>query len=397
MALVASEIPTGLVTANFYAVSEDASDSDTKPELGIIGGAVLFEASASVLTYPTKSSTIIPRIFKGKFNSQGVLVPLNGAGTGIEMPATDSNLLLPLNYTWMVSFDLYDLSTGFRVEVEPFSFSVPQGKTVDLTVVRPVDSSPGTITVTGPQGPKGDKGDKGDTGATGSQGIKGDKGDTGATGPKGDTGALGPVGAGVPSGGTALQYIRKTADNTTTEWATLAPGGVTSVNTRTGAVTLSKSDVGLGNVDNTSDANKPVSNATQTALNGKASVAHAHAAEDITSGTLNAARLPAATTSTQGAMSAADKTKVNDLPAMKSGNLFISGPVAAGAVSGTVAVTFPAGLFSGAPNMVFGTNDPRVSPNIIGLSATGCSIRAFNYTTAATTARPTIWWLATDA
>lgn len=35
-----------------------------------------------------------------------------------------------------------------------------------------------------------------------------------------------------------------------------------------GAV-LDKSGVGLGNVDNTSDANKPVSTATQTALNGK--------------------------------------------------------------------------------------------------------------------------------
>lgn len=32
---------------------------------------------------------------------------------------------------------------------------------------------------------------------------------------------------------------------------------------------LTKSDVGLGNVDNTSDANKPVSSAQQTALNGK--------------------------------------------------------------------------------------------------------------------------------
>lgn len=32
---------------------------------------------------------------------------------------------------------------------------------------------------------------------------------------------------------------------------------------------LTKSDVGLGNVDNTSDANKPISSATQTALNGK--------------------------------------------------------------------------------------------------------------------------------
>ena len=34
-------------------------------------------------------------------------------------------------------------------------------------------------------------------------------------------------------------------------------------------VTLAKADVGLGNVDNTSDANKPVSTATQTALNAK--------------------------------------------------------------------------------------------------------------------------------
>lgn len=34
-------------------------------------------------------------------------------------------------------------------------------------------------------------------------------------------------------------------------------------------ITLNKADIGLGNVDNTSDANKPVSTATQTALNGK--------------------------------------------------------------------------------------------------------------------------------
>ena len=44
---------------------------------------------------------------------------------------------------------------------------------------------------------------------------------------------------------------------------------VTSVNSQTGAVVLSASDLGLGNVDNTSDLNKPISSATQTALNGK--------------------------------------------------------------------------------------------------------------------------------
>lgn len=44
---------------------------------------------------------------------------------------------------------------------------------------------------------------------------------------------------------------------------------VTSVAGKTGAVTLVKGDVGLGNVDNTSDLAKPISTATQTALNGK--------------------------------------------------------------------------------------------------------------------------------
>lgn len=38
-------------------------------------------------------------------------------------------------------------------------------------------------------------------------------------------------------------------------------------------VTLAKGDVGLGNVDNTSDANKPISTATQTALSSKADAA----------------------------------------------------------------------------------------------------------------------------
>lgn len=44
---------------------------------------------------------------------------------------------------------------------------------------------------------------------------------------------------------------------------------VLSVAGRTGNVVLTKADVGLANVDNTSDSDKPVSTATQLALNGK--------------------------------------------------------------------------------------------------------------------------------
>lgn len=63
-------------------------------------------------------------------------------------------------------------------------------------------------------------------------------------------------------------------DGTIGKWKNAAPTvvGVASVNTRTGAVTLTKADVGLSNVDNTSDANKPVSSAMQAALDLKANV-----------------------------------------------------------------------------------------------------------------------------
>lgn len=44
---------------------------------------------------------------------------------------------------------------------------------------------------------------------------------------------------------------------------------------------VTKTQVGLGNVDNTSDENKPISSATQTALNGKSDKTHKHKTADI--------------------------------------------------------------------------------------------------------------------
>ena len=59
---------------------------------------------------------------------------------------------------------------------------------------------------------------------------------------------------------------------------------VQSVAGKTGNVTLDKSDVGLGNVDNTSDLNKPISTSTQSALNAKA---------DLVGGLVPTSQLPA--------------------------------------------------------------------------------------------------------
>lgn len=70
---------------------------------------------------------------------------------------------------------------------------------------------------------------------------------------------------------------------------------------RTGNVNLTPANLGLGNVDNTSDASKPISTATQAALDGKADAADLgdlayldevpnHSTAKLTSGTLGVAR-----------------------------------------------------------------------------------------------------------
>jgi hypothetical protein len=68
-----------------------------------------------------------------------------------------------------------------------------------------------------------------------------------------------------------------------------------------------KADVGLGNVDNTSDSNKPVSTAQQTALNLKANLA-----SPALTGTPTAPTAPAGTNTTQIATTAWVNSSLNN-------------------------------------------------------------------------------------
>ena len=73
-----------------------------------------------------------------------------------------------------------------------------------------------------------------------------------------------PITAGnkhIPSGGTVGQILKNSADGTVV-WSNES-GAVISVAGRTGEVTLSKSDVGLGNANNTKDVDKHVLSATK--------------------------------------------------------------------------------------------------------------------------------------
>lgn len=77
------------------------------------------------------------------------------------------------------------------------------------------------------------------------------------------TGKAGPPGKGLPAGGSIRQVLRKaTGDDRDTEWGALA-----------------KADVGLGNVDNTADAAKPVSMPQQTAIDSAREAAKTHAVQ----------------------------------------------------------------------------------------------------------------------
>ena len=91
---------------------------------------------------------------------------------------------------------------------------------------------------------------------------------------------------------------------------------VTSVASKTGDVTLVKGDVGLGNVDNTSDANKPVSTAQQTALDLKANLA-----SPTLTGTPAAPTATVGTNTTQIATTAFVNAEIANDAALKANNL----------------------------------------------------------------------------
>lgn len=81
---------------------------------------------------------------------------------------------------------------------------------------------------------------------------------TGEIGFESDTGKF-KIGDGTTAWTSLIYAVPVTSVNGQTGDVTVAAGGaVTSVNNKTGAVTLTKSDVGLGNVDNTADSSKSV-------------------------------------------------------------------------------------------------------------------------------------------
>ena len=150
--------------------------------------------------------------------------------------------------------------------------------------------------VPGPPGPIGPAGVPGPQGAPGTPGPVSVAVGTTTTGSAGSSASV--VNSGAP---TALVLDFIIPQGAAGPQGPAGSALVTSVAGKTGAVALVKGDVSLGNVDNTSDANKPVSTAQLTALNLKQNlaaknVANGYAGLDAT-GKVDPAQLPAASTS----------------------------------------------------------------------------------------------------
>lgn len=290
----------GTVTGRFLAsVADTAGDPDLDPDVVPITGKVRFTPSVSAVIASTERAIVLPTPVVADLDADGY-ISLNGS-RGVNLVATDSTGITPTGFTYTVAF--LDLKYGSTaLAYNGYSMALPAGTTVDLSDVAPIPSSGGIAITRGERGETGPAGPAGATGATGPAGPKGDTGATGATGPKGDQGIQGPIGLTGPAGATGaqgpigltgatgaagatgpkgdtgaqgIQGVQGPKGDTGATGATgpAGTGAVSSVAGRAGDVVLTKSDVGLTNVDNTADTAKPVSTAQATALAAKAPLA----------------------------------------------------------------------------------------------------------------------------
>jgi len=78
----------------------------------------------------------------------------------------------------------------------------------------------------------------------------------------------------ITGGSPVTDYVLMTDNVGNGTWKPVPSAPVISVNGKQNIVVIDKADIGLNNVDNTNDANKPISTATQTALNTKENTAN---------------------------------------------------------------------------------------------------------------------------
>ncbi|WP_411129920.1 phage tail protein [Streptomyces sp. x-19] len=265
--MLPESIPTVTITGRFLS-------PDGRP----LSGSVTFRAPAQI-TFPD-ADVILGGPVVAQLDAQGQI--------SATLPATDAPNMDPAGWSYAVAEQLVGIPTG-----RSYNVLLPAAQPlVDLADIAPTDpSKPNYIPVVGPEGPRGPAGPsayevavaggfsgtpadwlaslvgpRGATGATGAQGVQGVPGKDGRDGAAGtpgapglvqsvnghaeaevtltaaDVGALPTTAAGAANGVATLGADGKVP---AAQLPTSSGGGaVTSVNTKTGAVVLTASDVG---------------------------------------------------------------------------------------------------------------------------------------------------------
>lgn len=275
----------GKVIGRFLAAVVDSSgDADLTPDAVPIQGTVVFTPVPTVILLPGASTpvTILPAPIYTTLDADGD-ISVNGV-KGVYLIASDGVSGNPTNFTYKVSFSNLTYN-GISVAYQSFNIPVATGTVVDLTTVAPVPASAGQVTVPDTAGVAGLRtyvdgrfNALGNPGGGGGAVIDDQNVSTTKTYSSNKIVALLTSATSgfytLPQTGIPLSTLSSSVQASLGKADTaLQSAPVTSVASKTGDVTLVKGDVGLGNVDNTSDVNKPVSSAAASALALKAPLA----------------------------------------------------------------------------------------------------------------------------
>ena len=266
-------LPSGTVTSTMIAddtivnadINASAAIVDTK--LATISTALKVSNSATTATDANTASAIVARDGSGNFTAGTITAALTGNASTATTLATARNIagqsfngsanisIAPTDLTGVTStaaeLNILDGATLSTAELN-FVDGVTSAIQTQIDAKAPLASPTFTGTVTIPTGAS----------ITAPTGLV--KGDVGLGNVDNTSDANKPVSTATQ---TALDLKAPLASPTFTGTVTIPTGA--SITAPTGLV---KGDVGLGNVDNTSDANKPVSTAGQTALDLKANL-----------------------------------------------------------------------------------------------------------------------------
>lgn len=142
MTALPTNVTYGQVTGRFILATADSSDPDTVPDAIPASGSLRFTPAPAYILDPTADpdpAWIMPQPVDGTLDAQGYLVDSFG-NRGVWLVATDDSSLIPVNWTYRVTFAL-------NVNIAAINIAVPGGVTSDLSLIAPLPATPGTTVV----------------------------------------------------------------------------------------------------------------------------------------------------------------------------------------------------------------------------------------------------------